>query len=89
MAVPAVVAVVALPVILIPHVPLAFAPVVLGAPMVLNEMFFVAEPLNDEFAASPAPALLKTTLYAVAFAVVAVVAVAAFPPIFKDVAVPV
>ena len=49
----------ALPVMLMPHVPDAFVPVVEGAPIVLYEMVCAADPLKVVPEAAPVPALLK------------------------------
>ena len=59
MAVVANVAVAAFPLIEIPQVPLAFVPVVLGAPTVLYEIVRAAEPLKVVPDASPEPPLLN------------------------------
>ena len=76
----------AFPEILIPHVPLAPVPVVLGAPIVLYETVNAPEPLKVDPLAPPAPPLLKVTLFVTD---PAVVALAADPPIDKPLAVPV
>ena len=60
-AVVAVEALAALPLIEILQVPLAFVPVVLGAPIVLYETVIALEPLNPVPEADPAPPLLNVT----------------------------
>ena len=67
-AVVAEVAVAALPLIEIPHVPVAPVPLVDGAPMVLYEIVRAAEPLKVVPDTSPVPPLLKVTALGVEIA---------------------
>ena len=79
------VAVKAFPVILIPQVPVAFVPLVEGAPTVLYEIVLAVPPLNVVPEASPEPALLNVAAATVELAVVAVVAfVAVAAKVAKD-----
>jgi hypothetical protein len=61
---PAVVAVAALPVMLIGHVPVAFVPSIAAAPTVLYEIVFAAEPLNVVPDTAPEPELLNVAALA-------------------------
>jgi hypothetical protein len=70
----------ALPVTEIPHVPVAFVPVVDGAPIELYDNVLAAEPSKVVPELSPAPKLLKVNAFVT---LDAVVAVAAFPPILR------